>query len=500
MQDNIFYTVCFGFLLGVLARSFYFVNFYIVILVAGIAIATLLLLIIFNLPERLGSFGWAGNKWGIVISIFILAFSLGILRFNYADAPAPVVFETRVGEKITFTGIIADEPNVRENNQHLTVKLPETKILVIAGLEENYKYGDEVKVAGRLQKPENFETDQGKLFDYVNYLRKDGILYTVIYPDTEIISRGHGNSLKRGLFFVKNKFLEKINLTITSPENLLMGGLILGERGAFSEELRQNFIDTGTIHIVALSGYNVTIVAEWFMKLFSFLPPNFAFGAGIFSIFIFVLMTGANSTAVRAGIMATLALIARATGRNKDAARALIFTAVVMVLVNPFVLVFDVSFELSFLATIAIIFYAPRIEKYFSWVTKKFGLREIFSMTTAAYIFVFPFILYKMGNFSVVALLANVLVLPLIPATMAMGFITGALGIFWYGLAVPFGLISYLLLHYELGVINFLARLPFAAFTITYFPLTLTVLIYTGFVYMLFGRSIRNFFTSQDYE
>src|SRR3989344_8862551 len=214
MQDNIFYTVCFGFLLGVLARSFYFVNFYIVILVAGIAIATLLLLIIFNLHERLGSFGWAGNKWGIVIFIFILAFSLGILRFNYADAPAPVVFETRVVEKITFTGIIADEPNVRENNQHLTVKLPETKILVIAGLEENYKYGDEVKVAGRLQKPENFITDQGKLFDYVNYLRKEGIFYTVIYPDTEIISREHGNPIKRGLFFVKNKFLEKINLTI----------------------------------------------------------------------------------------------------------------------------------------------------------------------------------------------------------------------------------------------------------------------------------------------
>lgn len=474
--------------MGVLWRSFVLVNFYFVVLLILIACATLVLFVIFK------------NKWGIIASIFVLALGLGILRFHSADVPAPESFETRVGEKITLTGIIADEPNVRENNQHLIIKLPETKVLVIAGLEENYKYGDEIKVTGKLQKPENFETDQGKLFDYVNYLRKDGILYVMIYPEIKVVSHGHGNSVKRALFSVKGKFLEKINFAIASPENLLMGGLILGERAAFSDELRQNFVDTGTIHIIALSGYNVTIVAEWFMKLLAFLPRNFAFGAGIFAIFLFVLMTGANSTAVRAGIMATLALIARATGRNYDVARALTLAAIFMILFNPFILVYDVSFELSFLATVAIIFYAPRIEKYFSWVTKKFGLREIFSMTTAAYIFVFPFILYKMGNFSLVALPANVLVLPFIPITMAAGFVTGLAGLIWHGFAVPFGFISYLLLHYELKVINFLASFPLAAFSVPFFPLTLTILIYTGFTYMLFGRNIKNFFTSQEYE
>ena len=484
MQDRIFYGIGFGFLLGVLWRSFLLVDFYFALVVGLIALAIILFFILTK-----------SKSWGVIISIFVLAFALGVLRFHSADVPAPESFETRVGEKITLTGIIADEPNVRENNQHLTIKLPETKILVITGLEENYKYGDEIKMAGKLQKPENFETDQGKLFDYINYLRKDGIFYTIIYPDTEIISHGHGNPIKRGLFFIKNKFLEKINFAIASPENLLMGGLILGERAAFSDELRQDFVDTGTIHIVALSGYNITIVADWFMKIFAFLPRNFAFGAGIFSIFLFVLMTGANSTAVRAGIMATLALIARATGRNYDVARGLILAAVLMVLINPFVLAYDVSFELSFLATVAVIFFTPRVEKYFQWVTKRFGLREILSMTTAAYIFVFPFILYKMGNFSLVALPANVLVLPFIPMTMAVGFITGLAGMVWYGFAVPFGFISYLLLHYELKVINFLASFPLAAFSIPYFPLILTILIYAGFVYMLFGRNIKNLFT-----
>ena len=486
MQDKIFYLACFGFLFGVFLRSFVLVNFYFVVFLTVISLATFLLFFIFK------------NNWGIIATIFVLTFSFGIFRFNTADKPAPLVFESKVGEKIILSGILSDEPSIRENNQHLVVKLPEIKLLLISGLEEDYKYGDEIKFAGVLKKPENFDTEQGKIFDYVNYLRKDGVRYMMIFPEIEIISSGHGNPVKRGLFFAKNKFLEKINFTIAAPESLLMSGLILGERATFSEKLRQNFITTGTIHIVALSGYNVTIVAEWFMKLLAFLPKTFGFGAGIFSIFLFVLMTGANATAVRAGLMAALALVARATGRNYDVARALLLAAVGMVFFNPFILVYDVSFQLSMLATVAVIFLAPRFERYFFWVTKNFGLRDIFSVTTAAYLFVFPFILYQMGNFSLVALPANILILPFIPATMAVGFLTGLAGLLWSGLAVPLGFIAYLFLRYELGVIGFLADFPFASFSFPNFPLTLTLAFYAYFIYLLFLRNIKNFFTTNE--
>jgi competence protein ComEC len=192
--------------------------------------------------------------------------------------------------------------------------------------------------------------------------------------------------------------------------------------------------------------------------------------------------------------MATLALIARATGRNYDVARALILAGVFMVLLNPFILAFDVSFQLSMLATVAVIFLSPKIEKYFKWAPERFGLRDIISVTTAAYIFVFPFILYKMGNFSLVALPANVLILPFIPFTMMLGFLTGFAGLIWYVLAIPFGFISYLFLHYELSVINFFSNLPFAAFSFPNFPLFLTIIIYAYFIYRLFGRNLRNFF------
>ncbi len=438
------------------------------------------------------------DKWGILSSIFILTFCLGILRFQAVDVPASSIFESQVGQRVSFSGKIIDEPSVGENNQKITVQTisgkNQIRILLSASLGKDYKYGDEIKFEGVLKKPENFFTDQGKKFDYLNYLRKDGIFYVMNYPKIKTISQGNGNFIKSMLFSVKEKFLEKINSAIQNPESLLLGGLILGEKSSFNQALRASFVNTGTIHIVALSGYNVTMVAQWFMKLFAFLPPNISIGAGIFSIFLFILMTGGSSTAIRAGIMATLALIARATGRNYDVARALMLAAVGMVTLNPFVLVYDVSFQLSFIATVAVIFLAPRIEKYFFWVPKHFGLRDIVSVTFAAYVFVFPFILYKMGNFSLVALPANVLILPFIPLTMILGFMTGFIGFISYVLVVPLGYISYLFLHYELGIINFFSNLPFAAFSFPDFPLFLTIPIYIYFIYRLFGGNIKNFF------
>ena len=498
MQDRIFYGACFGFVFGVFLRSLVFVNIYWAV---WIGVVSFFLVLFFSLVSK--------NNWGIVISVFVLVFSLGILRFHVADKIAPRILELQVGQKVTFFGKIVDAPDIRENNQKLTVEIlaPQglaleslkarpflAKILVTTNFGQDFKYGDQVNFSGRLEKPENFSTDQGKEFDYINYLRKDGIFFVMNYGNVEIISRGNGNRVKSALFFVKEKFLEKMNFVISSPENLLMGGLILGEKSAFNQELRTSFVDTGTIHIVALSGYNVTIIAEWLMKLFKFLPQNLGIGVGIFAILLFVLMTGGSSTAVRAGIMATLVLVARATGRNYDVARALLLAGVLMIFINPFVLVHDVSFQLSFIATVAVIFFTPKIEKYFLWVPDYFKLQDIISVTCAAYVFVLPFILYKMGNLSFVALPANFLVLPFIPFTMILGFLTGFAGFVSHTLAVPLGFLSYLFLRYELAVINFFAHIPFASLSFPNFPLILTLLIYAYFIYMLFGRSIKDFF------
>jgi competence protein ComEC len=193
-------------------------------------------------------------------------------------------------------------------------------------------------------------------------------------------------------------------MAVPGDERTFLGGLILGDRQDFSEELRNEFVATGTIHMMALSGYNVTLIAEWIMKIFIFLPQYPLLFIGFLSIFLFAIMTGGTSTAIRASIMASLALLAHATGRNYDIGRALLLAGVAMIVINSFLLVFDVSFQLSFLATFAVIFISPRIERYFIWIKWK-NLRDIASVTTVAYIFVAPFIAYQMGNISLVAFL-----------------------------------------------------------------------------------------------
>ncbi len=432
---------------------------------------------------------------------FGLIILFGVFKVLVFPTTPPDFFENQVGEKSVFAGTIVEDPDVRESNQKLIVEVEaeeaETRMLVTVTSGEGFRYGDKVEFEGKLSKPENFITDTGKEFDYVNYLVKDGIFYLVNYPKVEVVSSGGGNKIKSLLFKIKNKFLEKINYAILGNEDLLMAGLILGEKASFSQEQRQEFIDTGTIHIVALSGYNITIVAEWIMKLFVFLPQIFSIWVGILSIFLFILMTGGASTAIRAGIMAVLALIARVTGRTYDITRALVLAATVMIIINPMILLYDVSFQLSFIATVAVIYVSPRIERYFQWVTKRFGLRDILSVTTAAYIFVLPFILYKMGNLSLVALPANFLVLPFIPFTMGLGFITGFVGLLFPFLSLLVGFVATLLLRYELGVIHLFSGLPFASFAIPNFPLMLTIIIYAYFVYKLFGRSIKKLFVQE---
>ncbi len=418
--------------------------------------------------------------------------------FGGANVAPPEVFENFVEEKVSIQGIIVEPPEMREKNQRFVLEVREdeekTKVLVSTGFENEFEYGDLVQVQGKLERPENFLGDNGKEFDYINYLKKDGIFYTVSFADVEIISRGHGSAIKRALFSFKDSLLAKIDYAVPQPESLLLSGLILGERANFPEAMREEFIRTGTIHIVALSGYNITIVSDWFRSMLSVFSPLVAFYGTIISIILFVLMTGASSTGVRAGIMAVLVILAKQTGRTYDAGRALLLAGVIMILINPMILMHDVSFQLSFIATFAIIFLSPKLKKYFYFVTERYHLREIITDTFSAYIFVLPFILYKMGNLSLVALPANILVLPFIPLTMVLGFGVVFSGFISSTLSLIFGFIASIFLKYELSIINFFSNIPFASYILPNFPLVLVILIYAYFIYFLFGRSIKNFF------
>jgi len=496
---NIFYSASFGFAIGVLWRSLARIDLKAVVFVGLAYLLLLAFHYLFFKEIRLEKFP-STHYLDIYASVFMIALVIGVMRFQMADIQPPAFFEGQVGKTVSFSALIVDEPARNASQTKLIVETAsssrsaaKTSIVVFSKDEQEgggtkFHYGDFLRITGKLEKPANFMTDQDMEFDYINYLRKDGIFYTMKNPTINILSNGHGSAIKRFLFAWRERFDAALNKSIPAPESTVLGGIIIGERYAFSPQLRQIFMDTGTIHIVTIGGYHVTLVAEWIMKIFSFLPKFAGTGMGIVSIFLYVIATGGAQTSIRAGIMATLALFASATGRTYASGRALILAAIIMIAINPFVLVYDVSFELSFMATIAIIFLSPRLEPYFARIPLKW-LRDIIAITCSMYMFALPFVLYRIGNLSLVSLPANILIVPLMPISMIAGFVTGFAGLVSPFLALVPAKIATTLLYFQIAAVALLAHLPFAAVTIVDFSLPIVCIIYGIFFWIFFKKN-----------
>ncbi len=424
-----------------------------------------------------------------IFIILVLVAIAGVRYFYFLPKALP--YTDAVGQSVLVRGVVSSDVDTRLNNKRLTVtpEGQESNVLAVVSVDEDVAYGDEVEVRGLLTTPENFITQSGKEFNYERYLHNQDIYFVIKNAKVKILSHNNGSYLQAKLFQFKNNFIHRVGEVIQNPESDLADGLLLGSRGGFDSDQRNEFISTGTIHIIALSGYNVTIVAKSVMWFFGFfLPILVSLWAGLVMILLFVLMSGASATAVRAGIMAVIALVAQMTGRTYDAGRALVIAGAGMVAYDPRVLT-DMSFQLSFLATFGVLFITPKVVPWLMFLPARFKFRETVATTVAATIAVLPLLLYSTGILSLVSLPANVLILPIIPVTMFFSFLAGIFGFIFHIFALPFGFIAYLLLTYILHIIHFFASLPFASVVIPYFPLVLTFILYALLVYWVFRKN-----------
>ena len=497
MKNETLYIFLSGFLSGVLLRSFwnFGLAFGIFLMLLGLAV-----LIYGKISERPARALPLPALSVSLIALFIFSFGLGVFRFDLADAPPDQLIESNVGRNVAVEGIIDEDPDYRENNVHFVLNaekiiLPEKetavsgKILLLASLYPEFKYGDKIRAEGLLQKPKNFAGEDGRDFDYISYLRKDGINFEIFSPKINFLSGGNGNILKSGLFSLKNSFMENLRKFIPEPEVSLLGGLVVGAKSSLGKELLEDFRKVGLIHVVVLSGYNITIIADFITKIFFFVPLLFQRIFSIMSIILFAIMVGGGATVIRASIMAILVIWAKSGGKSHIITRALLYAGFLMIAHNPLILVFDSSFQLSFLATVGLIYVSPLIEKHLLFVTEKWKIREIIVSTLATQIFVLPFLLYKMGIFSVVALPVNLLVLAFIPATMLLGFLGGIAGFIWSVLSAPFAWGAHAFLFYELSAVKWFASFSFSSFAVPQFSFSFVILIYILYAYFL--RKIR---------
>ena len=475
-RDKLFLIFIYGFLFAIFLCSFLNLGFTFGLFLFLVSLFSLLFLKIYKDPYS--------RVFILCFFVIILSFGLAIFRYEFSEIASKADYSNLIGKKKTLDGIVLSESDTSGLYQKfvLTVndceeKCREVKIMVQTDLYPRVSYGDEISISGNI---ESADTLTGDLVGYKSYLSKDEIYLTANFVKTKIISSGNGNKLKNFLTEVKNSSISKIKSQLVDPQSSLLIGMLLGTK-SFSEELNNNFRKAGLSHIVVLSGYNITIVTESVLKAFSFLPKNFSLGFSAIGIILFSIMVGGTSTVIRASIMALILIIGRVIRRDYNIGRALFIAGFIMVLINPKILVFDVSFQLSFLATLALVYLSPIIASKLK-ITDKFSLREIIASTIATQVFVLPLLIVKMDTVSVVSIFTNLFVLPLVPTIMFLGFILVILGFISKILAWPFMFLSWILLSFVLLIVNIFSSLPISAI-----PTNSFVQIFVFVIYILFG-------------
>jgi competence protein ComEC len=416
----------------------------------------------------------------LVIALLACAYlcALVVRTDFFLRAEASETLRSYIGTKATIEGTVANDPEKRATSLHANVRVSAINgegangtLLATLPREAQLSYGDRVTLSGKLEAPEAFETDTGRIFDYPNYLRVQGISATLAYGDIEQAERG-GWSLQKTLFAIKHVFERSLERLFPEPDNSLLEGVLLGERRGLPDELNHAFIVSSLVHVVVLSGYNISIVANAMLYATSILPRTLSYGLGGILMILFAIMTGAGATTVRACIMGLIAILAQYMRRPAVAMRGLIAAAGAMVLWNPLVALHDTSFILSVLATFGLITLSPAVEKYLRWIPqwKCFDMRAIAASTIAVQMYILPALLYYMGVLSFVALPANLLALPAVPFAMLFGFLAGLFGLAGTVLGIPLALVADGFLRWMMFVADTAASLPFSSAVIAAFP------------------------------
>ena len=415
---------------------------------------------------------------------------LGVFRYGHAQPLAGPGFVGSIsGQEVTLHGTVISEPDVRISNAKLTIgglrsvrgQVLWGKVLLTIPLYPEFRFGDVVRVQCQLDHPEPFDG-----FAYDRYLARSDIFAVCYYPTVTVVEQGRGDPVRSAIFTFKARLQQVINRGLPEPQASLLSSIILGSRRGLPATLVDDFNATGLTHLVAISGAQITLVVNLLRALLPYLGVHRRKSFYLISVSLaaYLVLIGAPASAVRAGLMGWLLLFAAHVGRLPQAWRLLLYAAVAMVAVNPKILRDDVGFQLSFAAVAGLIYLQPVLERLFSWVPERGGLRVALAMTLAANLFTLPLVSAQFGRVSLVSPLANVLVFPVSAFVMVAGIL--ALPVAW---VVPLALAwlpflpAYFPLAYLTSVAEHLRRLPLAQ-TGFQLPILLLLPAYLGLAWL----------------
>ncbi len=425
------------------------------------------------------------RKLLVLTSLCLIAFFSGAVCFQ---SSLPEINQNSLqfyndGKSVEIKGMVDADPELTDKSAHLRLAATEIKsesgwqqisgtALLFAPRYSGYEYGDVLLVKGKLETPGQLDD-----FDYGDYLAHEGIYSTMLYPQITLLEKGRGAKPLEWIYSLRNSLSRTLATVLPEPQSSLAQGMILGIRGNIPSYLNADLSRTGTAHILAISGLNISIVAGilvsfgiWLFGRRRYIYVWLALAA----IWFYALISGMDPPVVRGTIMASLFLFAELLGRQRSALTALAFAAAIMIGINPQVL-WSASFQLSFLSMAGLILLAPAFQNIGrKAVSAVFRERETaipianvvadsFSITLGALIAIMPVIAYYFGIVSFVSPVATFFALPVLPGIIISGALAGVVGLIALPVAQVVGWLTWLFTSYMLMVIGAFASIPSAA-------------------------------------
>jgi competence protein ComEC len=403
----------------------------------------------------------------------------GAARLAFAQ---PVTTERSVwayvGQKAIITGTVTQQPDRREDRQSATISAEQIELagvsrpvdgLVLLKLPPNpeLRYGQRVRLEGRLEQPQT-----GDDFDYRSYLARHGVYVLMTKPKLMLLPGVGGSWWQQTALGLNDRARRTALQLIAEPHASLLVGILLGVQSTIPDDVLEAFSASGTSHVLVLSGWNISVIIVGISSLLSALNMSRKRAAycSLPLIVLYVLFVGASPSVVRAAVMGSLAVVAVLVDRESEAWTSLLVACVAMAILDPNVL-WDIGFQLSALATAGLFAFARPIEKLLtqrgplSWSFLRWTVEPL-TATVAASLLSLPILLYHFGRLSLIAPLANILMLPAVPYAMLFGSLATITGMMWLALGQVVALLTWPFLAWLLVAARWLSQVPGAYTTL----------------------------------
>jgi competence protein ComEC len=411
--------------------------------------------------------------------LFVATLLLGAVRIGMAQ-PQTTMHSVwaYAGAAVVIDGYVAQQPDRREDKQQAVLAaeqlvldgeqhMVEGQVLLRLPPVPELRYGERLRVDGLLELPKSSDD-----FDYRAYLARHGIYVLMSKPKLTPLDGNRGAWWQRAALQFNDHARRTSLHLLPEPHASLLVGILLGVQSTIPSDVLDTFSATGTSHILVISGWNITIIIVGIAALLGRLGVGRKRAAALSLplIALYVLFVGASPSVLRAAVMGSLVVFATLVDREAEAWTSLLAACSGMALLDPNVL-WDIGFQLSALATAGLFAFARPIEGWllarppFRWHAFGWAVEPL-TATLAASFLSLPIILYHFGNLSLIAPIANIVMLPSVPYAMLFGSLATLAGMVWLPLGHLVALGAWPFLHWMLLAAKWLARIPGAYTTI----------------------------------